>query len=373
MIESRTLGLVFANMQDQYIGELTHKRTTASVPFGGRYRLIDFTLSNMVNAGITNIGVITKNNYNSLMDHLGSGRDWDLARKRGGLIILPPYSNAHLGVYRGSLDALAGALGFIQHSTCKYVIMADCDVIANMDLKAVVDSHIATGAQITLVYHKHFHNQGEPGALTALGLDDQHRVTDIQLEPPREGEYNAYLDIAVMEKSMLENIIMDAMSHNKMSFRRDYLLENYRNVKIYGYEYTGFAATIGSMRAYYETNLALLEHSVARELFRSDRPIHTKVRDEVPAKYETGASASNCLVADGCVIAGTVENSVIFRGVTIGKGAVVRDSVIMQGTVIGEGATLECVVCDKDVSINAGRSIMGFKTYPVYIEKGTIV
>jgi len=371
--QSKVLGIVFSNMHDEYMGEITHKRTMASVPFGGRYRLIDFTLSNLVNSGIEDIGVITKSNYQSLMDHLGSGRDWDLARKRGGLCILPPFSSAHSGIYHGRLDALAGIAEYIRRSTAEYVVMADCDVISNINLKDVLRQHRETGADITLVYKQEHCKLDRSSDTTVLKFDENGRVNDVLLSPELSGNSCCYLDIAVIEKKKLERIITEAVARNKKSFRQDVLVAQHNYLDIRGYEFKGYSVKINSMKTYYKANMDLLNYDVIHELFPADKPVYTKVRDEAPAKYGLSAVAGNSLVADGCVIEGEIENSILFRGVKIGKGAKVKNSIIMQGSDIGENANIECVIMDKDVSVRAGRNLIGYDTYPIYITKGSLV
>ena len=374
MKESKVLGIIFSNMHDEYMGEITHRRTMASVPFGGRYRFIDFTLSNMVNSGIADIGVITKSNYQSLMDHLGSGRDWDLSRKRGGLCILPPFSSiSSTGIYSGRLDALAGILGYIRSSTAEYVVMADCDVISNINLQKVLAAHKESGAELTLVYKHEYCTLKRGGDATVLKMDESGRVTEVMISPEVTGEADVYLDIAVIRRDLLEQIVADAASRSQTSFTRDLLQARKDTYKIHGYRFDGYANKIDSMQKYYKANMDLLDRAVLEQLFQDDRPIYTKVRDEAPAKYGLSASSANSLVADGCVIEGTVENSILFRGVRVGKGARVRDSIIMQGTSIGDGCNIECVIMDKDVSVRSGRNLMGYSTYPVYVAKGSSV
>lgn len=374
MKEAKVLGIIFSNMHDEYMGEITHRRTMASVPFGGRYRFIDFTLSNMVNSGITDIGVITKSNYQSLMDHLGSGRDWDLSRKRGGLCILPPFSSINsTGIYSGRLDALAGILGYIRNSAAKYVVMADCDVISNINLQKVLDAHKETGAELTLVYKHELCTLKRGCDASVLKMNDAGRVTDVLMSPEYSGEADIYLDIAVIERELLVQIVSDAASRNQTSFVRDLIQARKDVYKIHGYRFDGYANKIDNMQNYYKANMDLLNRAVLEELFVDDRPIYTKVRDEAPAKYGLSASSANSLMADGCVIEGTVENSILFRGVHVGKGASVRDSIIMQGTTIGDGCNLQYVILDKDVAVRSGRNLMGYSTYPVYVAKGSQV
>ena len=360
-------------MHDEMLRELTEKRTMGSVPFGGRYRFIDFILSSMVNSGMEAVGVITKSNYQSLMDHLGSGREWDLARKRDGLYILPPFGNASAGMYRGRIEALYGALGFIKHSDAKYVVLADCDIIANFDIKAILAEHIDKGADITIAYqHKTLTVNGAKDS-TVLITDDTGRVRDVMINPSIEADGNVSLNLMVMEKAFLERIVSENMSRNLYNLEKDVLQAKAAVMKIYGYKYEGYCAKIDSVYDYYNANMEMLACDVRRQLFQNGGPIYTKVRDEMPAKYGLESKVSNSLIADGCIIEGEVENSIIFRGVTVGKGAKISNSIIMQDTSVGEKSVLSYCITDKDVTIKDSRMLMGYLSYPVFISKASVV
>lgn len=370
-MKKNTLGIVFSNMHDETLGELTERRTTGSIPFGGRYRLIDFTLSNMVNSGISEVGVITKSNYQSLMDHLGSGRDWDLARKRGGLCILPPFGHSATGMYRGRLEAISGIMSYLRHSNAQYVIMSDSDTVANIDFNELLDQHIKTNADITVVYKRMAVNKDHPSDITILNVNDDKVVTDVLVNPFTNGEQNVYLNIVVMSKDLLERLANEGMARNNTSFISFVLQGKCNILKIMGYRFDGYSSEITSMKGYFRTNMELLKSDVRAQLFPKDRPVYTKVRDEVPVKYGLNSKVKNSLIADGCIIEGTVENSVIFRGVKIAKGAVVKNCIIMQSGIIGENSSLEYVVTDKDVIINRDRHLSGSDIYPVFISKGS--
>lgn len=373
MAEKDILGVIFSNMHDEMIPELTSQRTTGSVPFGGRYRMVDFPLSNMVNAGIQNVGIITKSNYQSLMDHLGSGRFWDLSRKIGGLRILPPFGQAHTGVYRGRLEALVNILDYVEHSSAKYVVLADCDTVANMDYQKLIAYHEAKQADITIAYKKMELSKESAALNTVFDLDENGAIVDTQIFPARGGNYCVDLNVMVLDRIFLLKIIQEAASRKQFSFKETVLLGKLGSYRMYGYEFNGFAAHIDSMLSFYQANLQLLDNQVIRELFDPSHPIFTKVRDEAPAKYGLNAKVSNSLVADGCVIDGEVENCILFRSCRIAKGAKVKNSIIMQGTVIEQFASLDSVITDKDVVIREGRALSGYTSYPIYVAKGKIV
>ena len=368
---NNVMGVIFSNMHEELIRELTDKRTMGSVPFGGRYRLIDFILSNMVNSGINKVGVITKSNYQSLMDHLGSGKAWDLSRRRDGLFILPPFGNS-AGEFTNRVETLSAISGFLSNSKEEYVLLSDCDVVCNIDYQKVIDSHIKNNADITILYKRGVIPQkmSEP---MVLSLEPDGRIKDIIIDPKEENEYSFAFDHAVINRELLIRLISECTSRNKSNFKRDIYQANVGKLRMYGYEFDGYSQIITSMNSYFEGNMMLMRPEVRQELFNSDRPIYTKVRDDMPCKYGLGSKVKNSLIASGCVIDGEVENCVLFRGVHVQKGAKVSNCVIMQDSIIGANSNLKYVIADKDVVIKDERTLMGFQSYPVYISKASIV
>lgn len=364
------VGVIFSNIHDENIPELTRVRSMGSIPFGGRYRLIDFALSNMVNSGINTVGVITKNNYQSLMDHLGSGKDWDLARKDGGLIVLPPFNDEFESVYQTRLDALKGIIGFLSKRNEEYVVLSDCDSICHIDYTDVIAYHEEKQADITLVYHNE-ELVKSPYYIT-LGTNESGRIEDLQINGALEGKVNVYINIMVLNRQFLINIINNAITHGANSFGRDILAKNVDSMKLYGYEFKGYHAGMDSLYAYYKHNLEILDKDVRNELFGA-RDIYTKVKDSAPSKYAETAEVKNSLISDGCIIEGTVENSILFRGVKVEKGAVIKNSIVMQDNVIGKGAQLNCVITDKNVVVRDRRQLSGSESYPFFITKGAMV
>lgn len=367
------LGLVFANMHDTTLGDMTKKRTMGSVMFGGRYRLIDFPLSNMVNSGISEVGVITKSNYQSLLDHLGSAREWDLARKKGGLYILPPFGNVESTLYRGRIEALYGAMSFIKHSRAKYVILSDCDVVTNIDYKPIVAAHIESGADITAVAHTGVYSSDDIKTSTVFNVDADKNVTSVLINPDISGTCTTSLNVFVMSMDFLIETVNDAMARGNVSFERNILQEKCRELKIKIYEYDNYFSKLNSPESYFKSNMALLEPENARKLFVPKRSIYTKVSDNAPVKYDLDSKVSNSLVADGCIIEGEVENSVLFRGVKVGKGAKVKNCILMQGTVVGDNAELNYLITDKNVSICENNILTSSPQYPMYVGKGASV
>lgn len=367
------LGLVFANMHDTTLGDMTKNRTMGSVMFGGRYRLIDFPLSNMVNSGISEVGVITKSNYQSLLDHLGSAREWDLARKKGGLYILPPFGNVESTLYRGRIEALYGAMSFIKHSRAKYVILSDCDVVTNIDYKPIVAAHIESGADITAVAHTGVYSSDEIKTSTVFNVDADKNVNSVLINPDISGTCTTSLNVFVMSMDFLIETVNDAMARGNVSFERNILQEKCRELKIKIYEYDNYFSKLNSPESYFKSNMALLEPENARKLFVPKRSIYTKVSDNAPVKYDLDSKVSNSLIADGCIIEGEVENSVLFRGVKVGKGAKVKNCILMQGTVVGDNAELNYLITDKNVSICENHILTSSPQYPMYVGKGASV
>lgn len=313
MVRSNTnaLGIIFPNIYDKLVPELTSERLMASIPFGGRYRMIDFLLSSMVNCGIDNISILVRENYFSLTDHLGSGREWDLVRKNGGLNIFPPFAQKSMNVYGGRIEAIAGILGFLRSQKEKYVVMADTNIAMNFDFNAMIDAHVASGADITVAYKKEelpadlatMRDDSSKGTYYTFDMDDEDRINGIHINSQKSGVQNYGMNVYVMERELLIDTI------------------------------------------------------------------NTKIRDDNPTRYIGDAKASNVMIADGCVIEGEVENSILFRGVKIGKGAKVKNCILMQDTVVEDGADLEYVITDKKVHVSEGKNLSGTDTFPVFVAK----
>ncbi len=366
------IGVIFSNMNEENIPELVRRRTMASVPFGGRYRLIDFPLSNMVNSGITTVGVMTNNNYRSLIDHLGSGKDWDLARKDGGLILLPPYNDDNEKLYTTRLEALCGLTGFLSRRLEEYVVLCDCDGVAKIDIADIIAYHEEKSADITMVAYYGEVQNNAPNIL--LEADENGRVTDAKAisKAGKKIKGNLSVNIMVLKRQYLLALVEDAINHGYTSFSKDIIVKQFNSLRIFRYDFKGFYGGIDSMQAYYKYNMKLLDKEVRDELF-GGRDIYTKVRDSAPSKYGKDAVVANSLISDGCEIEGVVENSILFRGVKVEKGAVVRNSIVMQDSIISTNAALDCVITDKNVVVSPKRKLAGCDQLPYFIQKGTML
>ena len=369
---ANALGVIFANSYDNLVPELVAERTMGSIPFAGRYRMIDFVLSNMANAGIDNVSVIVRKNYHSLMDHLGSGREWDLTRKRGGLNIVPPFAERSVKLYSGRVDALASVLSWLQAQKERYVILSDTNVAMNFDFNKLIDAHVASGADVTMVYNRSEIPDGARNDNYTIRIDNG-RVTELLSNDYRPGVQNLSLNLYIIERETLIQLIRDAAVRGLVYFERDILARNLNLLNVQAYEFDGYAARIADMKSYFDENMRLLEPGNVDKLFDPANPIYTKIRDDNPNRYLEGSKVKNSLLADGCVIEGTVENSVLFRGCQIKKGAVVKNCVLMQDTVVEEGCTVEYVVSDKNVHITSGKQLTGTDSFPVFVAKGHTV
>lgn len=367
-------GIIFSSIHNETIEELTRKRTSASIPFGARYRLIDFALSSFLYADITNIGILTHKNYQSLMDHVGSGKDWDLSRKNGGLIIFPPYSSHRSDfLYENRFEALQSVSGYIQKSHADYFVLTDCDSVNVVDLNEVLKQHEETGADMTLVY-KHMKATADFRLNLSLKLDEDKRVIGANKNTKVDSSSDVHLNITVINKSLLSSLLSDAAVTGAKSFTYDVIYANIKSLKIYGYEYKGVFLRMSSMENYFKGNMLLLDEKVRQELFGNpERKIYTKVRDSAPTRYGYDSKVENSFIADGCTIEGTVINSIIFRGVKVSKGAVVKNCILMQDTNVGQDTTLDHVVTDKNVTIKEKNNLAGCEKVPYYLGKYQVV
>lgn len=371
MITNNTLGIVFANSHDALLGKLTKQRSMASLPFGGRYRLIDFALSNLTNAGVAKVGVITKANYYSLMTHLGNGKPWDLDRKNGGLSILPPYASPDAQIYKGRLEAIYGILEYLLESDEENVVVCDSDVIANIDIKKLLDFHKEKEADVTVVYVRGDKPDGQNDMMD-FKFDANGRITAVNFEEKKNCDYS--LDVMVIGRQMLIDIVVSEINAGRVSLSHGIFSKGYSKYKIYGFLHNGFAAVMDSVESYYKANLALLDCNVRKEVFDRKNPIYTKTRDDMPVKYGISARTTGSLIADGCIIEGSVKNSVLFRGVKIGKGAVIENCVLMEGTVVGTNSVLKNVITDRFVKVTDNQQFDGKNNREkAYIEKNSVI
>ncbi|HHT87081.1 MAG TPA: glucose-1-phosphate adenylyltransferase subunit GlgD [Clostridiales bacterium] len=367
-------GLIYTGESNTQLRELTLSRSIAAVPFGGRYRCIDFILSSMVNSGIHNVGLITQKNYHSLIDHLGSGKEWDLNRKRDGLFILPPFvTKDNAGIYKGTAHAIHSCLGYIKRSSQRYVLLTGSHTIYNTVFDDMLLQHKSTGADITIMYNIEPDISDSPYEDLRLKTDASERICDLAINPQSNVSEKRSCDAFIMEKNLLIDLIVDANAHALYDFIRDILIKKAPTLKLYGYRYNGYVARLDSINDYFAHSLAILSPEVRNDLFNSAHPIYTKVKDEASARYGEYASVKNSMIADGCEIDGVVENSILFRGVKVKKGAVIKNSIIMQASEVHENSRVEYAILDKGVIIKSDRALRGYENFPIVLRKSSIV
>ncbi len=365
--------IVFADAHLETMDELTRRRTVASIPFGGRYRLIDFALSNLVNADITKVAVITQRNYQSLMDHIGSGKDWDLSRRNGGVMIFPPFSyykNETLAENR--LDYLRSLTGYISKCQEEHIVLLDCDSVNVIDFNKALEEHISNNADITICYKETLVTKDLSDNMS-FEFNEKGRVTNATLTSEIGKTANTSINAWIIKRKLLFNLISDSVARGAKSFRKDILLPNVNSLRMFGYRYDGEYLKIRTIESYFENNMKMLDSSIRNNIFGENEVIYTKVRDSAPTRYGEASQVVNSYIADGCDIEGTVKNSILFRGVHVGKGTVVENSILMQDTDTGELVKLNYVITDKNVTIRNNQTLSGCKTVPYYLSKNMMV
>ena len=374
------MGVVYTSKDNLSMRELSASRALAAIPVAGRYRIIDFTLSNLVNSGVRSVGVIAQKNYHSLMGHLGSGKEWNLHTRSNGLSILPPFlTRENGGEYSGLVDALRANFDFLRRARHPYVIVTDSNYVANISFEGMIDQHLRTGADVTMMYirvrpeHMDFARQ-DGITHSYLKIDDKGRVEDIEVNPNAASYPNLSMNAFIIKRTLLIHLINQSVAHGGVSVTKDILSPFIRSgsLKVMGYRMDGYYRRIENIKSYFNFNLDLLGGDVRRELFGKN-PIYTKTRDDVPAIYREGAQVRNSLVADGCIVEGSVENCVLFRGVHIGRGACLKNCIVMQDSEIGEYAELENAILDKVVTVRRGERLIAPKQYPIVVGKAVTV
>jgi glucose-1-phosphate adenylyltransferase len=319
-------------------------------------------------------------NYHSLMDHLGSGMEWDLHTRNDGLFILPPFlTKDNVGTYEGILDALLSNMGYLRRSKQEYLLLTNSHTALNTTFGDMLDFHAESGADMTLMYTKSKPGDNPVDRVQGrrhvyLHLNANGGVDDLEVGPQNPEGDNFYLDIMLLKRQLLIQLIDQAYAHGMHDFNRDLLQRYIRNnlLKVNSYQYKGYTRRIETVNSYYRFNMDLINRQIRGEFF-STNPVYTKKRDEVPAYYSPSAQVKNSLVADGCIIEGKVENSVLFRGVRVGKGASVKNSILMQEDSIQPNVELEYVIFDKNVTIQADERLIAPSQHPIVIGKNEVI
>ena len=363
-------GIIYAYGTTPELGELVKSRTASSMPFCGRYRLIDFALSSMANAGIHNVGVIMQRDYQSLLDHIGSGKDWDMDRRIGGLKMLPPFGlpEYHTGNYTGTIEALNAVSTYVRGIKEKYVVMMHGNLAANLDFADVIESHVKSGAEITAIctdltpeYKHHRYVVDADGFARGMVFNQT-----------EAGQGKASLEAYVISKELLVAMMDACAAANHYHFHRDAIAAYLASGgKINIYMHKGYARRIMSTLSYFKASMDMLDKEKRAELFPADRPVRSKSNEAVSTYYGEGSVSRNSLVADGCIIEGELTNCIVFSDCRIEKGAKLSDSIIMRGGVIREGVNLTAVIADKNCEIEAFQTLMGNAKLPIVIPKNS--
>lgn len=364
------LGMLMLTEDTKNMASLTDCRPIGAIPIGARYRIIDFMLSNMVNTGIQNVSVFTKDNYSFLYDYLGTGKAWDLDRNNERLFLFNyNYSGS------GQIDAriIKNNMEYFYRSKQENVIMASSYMLCNIDFDKVIENHEKSGKDITIVYKKV--NDGNKNFIDCdiLNMDKNNKVLSIGKNIGLDGESNISMEIFLMKKEFLINIIYQYIEKGAFSCIKNYIYKNIKKYNVNTYEFKGYLRCINSVKQYYEANKDLLNYEVLNELFFNKGYIYTKIRHEPPSRYSSLSKVSNSLIGNGCLIEGTVENSIISRRVKIHKNAVIKNSVILQKCEIGESVNLNCCILDKNIKVFEDTSLSGTEDFPLLISKNSKV
>lgn len=372
---SKMMGIIYSGGRKDEMGSLVAKRSVAAIPVGGKYRAIDFVLSNMVNSGIDKVGLVTQFSFHSLMDHLGSGREWDLDRRNGGLFIFPPYLGADAsGWYRGSADGMYANMSFLRRSHERYVVVATGNCVYNFDFNQLKAAHIESGADITIMVRDMSDlPQEELKNFGMVKMEEDGCISDFREKSNIVQGNMGSMGVYIMERTLLMELLEDCHAHGGTNFVLDILVENLDRLNIRGYVYDGYWRSLSSVGMFFNTNMEMVDPQVQHELFESNGKIFTKVKDTTPTKYNDEAEVSNSIISDGCIIEGTVVNSVLSRSVKVGRGAYIKNCVIMQDSVIGSDTHLENVVLDKEVTVTDGKHLKGDDRYPMIVAKKAVI
>ena len=369
----KALGLILAGGKSERLGALSTIRATSAMPVGSCYRAVDFPLSNMTNSGISKVAVITQYNSRSLHDHLSSPKWWDLGSKQGGLFILSPYLTKDNSLwYRDTADSIYQNLTFLRRSNEPYVVISSGDCVYKMDYNEMIAYHEKKGAEITIAYRQ-VSDSDEIRQYGVLELDETERMTDLEEKPLEPQSDLASIGVYVMSRKLLIELIDTIVPQGRYDLVRDLFSRYRKRLKIYGYRFDGYWRNLNNVHAYFDCNMDFLRREV-RSLFMGSFPyIKTKPKDEPPAKYNAGATVTNCLVGSGAILNGHADRSIIFRKVYTGEHSRVHNAIIMEGTRIGNGAIVENAIVDKEVEIMDGAQVIGSLDAPLIVAKGKVV
>ena len=346
----RAIGIILAGGNSSGMGELSAKRAVAAMPVTGSYRAIDFALSNMTNSNIQKVAVFTQYNSRSLNEHLNSAKWWDFGRKQGGLYVFTPTITTTNSLwYQGTADALYQNINFLKDSHEPYVVIASGDGVYKLDYNKVLEEHIKKGADITIVCKDINPEEDDVSRFGIVKYNDDMQVVDFEEKPLVAQTSTASIGVYVIRRRQLIELLEACAKEGRTDFVRDILIR-YKSVKkIYAYKMDSYWRNIGTIDSYYKTNMDFLKKDIRDYFFRQYPDVYSKVEDLPPAKYNGDAVVNNSLIASGCIINGTVENSVLFKKVYVGNNCVIRNSIILNDVHIGDNSVIEnCIVESRD-------------------------
>jgi glucose-1-phosphate adenylyltransferase len=368
----KAIGIILAAGNNKLMRELSYKRAVAAMPVAGSYRSIDFALSNMSNSKIQKVAVITQYNARSLNEHLSSSKWWDFGRKQGGLFVFTPTITADSSYwYRGTADSLYQNLHFLKSSHEPYVVIASGDGVYKLDFNKVLEYHIEKKADITIVV-KNMQDRSEINRFGVITMNNDNRITDIDEKPLETNLSMVSTGIYVIRRRLLIELIEKAAEEDRHDFVRD-ILVRYKNIKrIYGYELKSYWRNISSVDSYYKTNMEFLNKDTRDYFFKQYPDIYSKVDDLPPAKYNYGANVRNSLVSSGCIVNGTIENSVLFKKIYVGNNSVIKNSIILSNAYIGDNAYIENCIVESGSTIKANSRYVGDTGTKIVIEDSPV-
>lgn len=369
----RCVGIINGGENAESFGGLCKNRPVYMLPIGGRYRLVDFTISNMVNHGIKSVALYTGKKMRSTMDHIGNGNPWDLDRRFNGIFMFPPILENGHGQQRGDIHQFHSTEPFFEHIKEKYVFICNPDILAKVDIDSAFKHFRDTDADITLIYKKQKDPHGDFIHKDKMIIDGEGNIESMGINLGTEKEFNLFLEKGFIKKEVFLRLVRQSIERGDTHYLKNAILQNIGKYKINTYEFEGHVENISDLKNYYDANLNLLNEDIAEEVFHQGGTVFTKAKDEPSTLYEKDSNVKNSIVANGCIINGTVENSIIFRGVKIGKGAIIRNSIVMQKSWIEENATVVNSILDKYTTVEEGARIAGSSSIPYVVEKNQVI
>jgi len=349
----RALGIILAGGRNERLKELTHTRALAAMPIAGSYRAIDFALSNMTNSGINRVAVVTQYNSRSLIEHLSSSKWWDFGRKHGGLFVFTPYITHENSLwYRGTADAIFQNLSYLKDSHEPYAVIAQGGAVSKIDFNQVLEYHVNQHSDITIVCKEIYDEDLKRfGHVT---IDQEHRIIDFEEKPIEPTGHLISTGIYIIRRRLLIELIEKAANEGRFDFVNDIIIRYRKQKRIMAYIHKGHWRSIAALDSYYRANMEFLQKGMRDKFFKEKPNILSKVEDEPPAKFNQGTRVSNSLCSSGCIVNGTLENSLLFRKVFVGKNTVIRNSIILNGTYIGDNCVIDNCIVDSKSTISDG-------------------